>query len=86
MTLYVTVYDPAAAPDGGRRFTDRGIITGYESLARDLFSSGEDLQTYFAREIAPLPPPRWLRDALEGLDQDYRYVRRWGLWGVTILR
>lgn len=28
-------------------------------LARGLFASGENLEEYFAREIAPLPPPRW---------------------------
>jgi hypothetical protein len=58
-TLYVTVYDAVARPDGGRRFTDPGIVTRYEAFARDLSESGEDLETYFDREIAPLPPPRW---------------------------
>jgi hypothetical protein len=56
-TLYATEYDAAARPDGGRRFTARGVITRYERFASDLFSSGEDLEAYFAREVAPLPPP-----------------------------
>jgi hypothetical protein len=59
VTLYATEYDNAAQPDGGRRFTDRKVITSYESFASELFSSGEDLQAYFAREVAPLPPPSW---------------------------
>ena len=56
-TLYVTVYDAAARPDGGRRFTDPGIVAQYEAFARDLCESGEDLEAYFDREIAPHPPP-----------------------------
>lgn len=56
-TLYATEYDNAAKPDGGRRFTDPGVIAGYESFAGALFSSGEDLRVYFAREVAPMPPP-----------------------------
>jgi hypothetical protein len=56
-TLYATGYDNAAKPDGGRRFTDRNVIARYESFASELFSSGEDLQAYFDREVAPLPPP-----------------------------
>jgi hypothetical protein len=58
-TLYVTVYGAAAVPDGGRRFTDPEVIARYEELARGLYASGEDLEAYFAREIAPLPPPSW---------------------------
>jgi hypothetical protein len=60
-TLYATEYDNAAKPNGGRRFTDRRVITSYESFASELFSSGEDLLAYFAREVAPLPPPRLSR-------------------------
>jgi hypothetical protein len=57
-TLYVTEYDDAAKPGGARRLTDHEVIATYESLAGELFSSGEDLESYFDREIAPLPPPR----------------------------
>ena len=58
-TLYLTEYGAAALPDGAKRFTDPGIVARYEMFARDLFESGEDLEAYFGREIAPLPPPRW---------------------------
>ena len=58
-TLYVTVYDAAARPDGARRFTDPAIVAEYEIFASVLADSGEDLEPYFAREIAPLPPPHW---------------------------
>jgi hypothetical protein len=56
-TLYATEYDDAGKPGGARRFTDPEVIAGYESLAGELFSSGEDLESYFDREVAPLPPP-----------------------------
>jgi len=56
-TLYATEYDHAGKPDGGRRFTDREVITSYESLAGELFAAGEELRAYFAREVAPLPLP-----------------------------
>jgi hypothetical protein len=56
-TLYATDYDEAAKPGGARRFTDPEVIASYESLAGELFSSGEDLESYFDREVAPLPPP-----------------------------
>jgi hypothetical protein len=55
-TLYVTEYDGGGKPAGGRRFTDREVIAGYERLASELFWSGEDLESYFEREVAPWPP------------------------------
>ena len=55
--LYATEYDAAAKPGGARRFTDREVIAGYERIAGELFSSGEGLESYFTREIAPSPPP-----------------------------
>ena len=58
-TLYVTSYDAVARPDGARRFTDPATVAEYETFARDLYESGEDIEPYFTREIAPLPPPRW---------------------------
>lgn len=56
-TLYATEYDGAGQPGGARRFADREVIADYESLAGELFSSGEDLESYFDRAVAPLPPP-----------------------------
>jgi hypothetical protein len=56
-TLYVTEYDDGGKPAGARRFTDREVIAGYEGLAGELFRSGEDLESYFEREVAPSPPP-----------------------------
>jgi hypothetical protein len=55
--LYATEYEAAAKPGGARRFADREVIAGYERIAGELFSSGENLESHFTREIAPLPPP-----------------------------
>ena len=55
-TLYATEYDDDGKPAGARRFTDRAVIASYEGLASELFWSGEDLEPYFEREVAPLPP------------------------------
>ena len=66
MTLYLTGYDAAALPDGAQRFTDPGIVARYETFVRGLYDSGEDLETYFGREIAPLPAPHWRGDGRVG--------------------
>jgi len=59
-TLYLTRYDAAGRPDGAKRFTEPGIVAAYETLASALYESGEDVQVYFGREVAPLPPPELL--------------------------
>jgi hypothetical protein len=43
--------------------TDPDLIGRYEQFAAGLYASGEDLDAYFQREIAPLPPPNWLAEA-----------------------
>jgi hypothetical protein len=55
-TLYRTHYADGV-PAGATRFTDQGLIGRYERFAARLYASGEDLDAYFQREIAPLPPP-----------------------------
>jgi hypothetical protein len=55
-TLYRTLY-AGGVPAGATRFTDSALIGRYEQFAAGLYASGEDLDAYFQREIAPLPPP-----------------------------
>jgi hypothetical protein len=55
--LYRTLYDDRAEPDGAIRFADPELVAGYEDFARDLYEAGEDVESYFAREIARRPPP-----------------------------
>ena len=55
-TLYRTHY-AGGVPAGATRFADPDLIARYERFAAVLYASGEDLDAYFEREIAPLPPP-----------------------------
>ena len=55
-TLYRTLYADGV-PVGAIRFTDPGLIGRYERFAGALYASGEDLDAYFERELAPLTPP-----------------------------
>jgi hypothetical protein len=55
--LYHTVYDDREQPDGALRYADPELIAGYENFARGLYEAGEDVESYFRRAIAGLPPP-----------------------------
>jgi len=55
-TLYRTLYDHGT-PNGAIRFTDPDLIGRYEQFTASLYASGEGLDAYFRREIAPLSPP-----------------------------
>lgn len=57
-TLYRVLYDRAGAPDGAIRYTDAETVQGWECYVKDLYRAGEEVQSYFDREVAPLPPPR----------------------------
>lgn len=54
-TLYNVIYSDSGVPMGSIRFTDRQHVHSWEQYIRSLFEIGEDIATYFAREIAPLP-------------------------------
>lgn len=56
--LYRTPYDDRAEPDGALRYADPDLVSGFEDFARGLYETGEDVESYFAREVAHLPPPR----------------------------
>lgn len=55
--LYHVIYSDSGAPMGSIRFTDEQHINSWERYIRSLFEIGEDIASYFAREIAPLPAP-----------------------------
>ena len=46
-----------AEPDGAVRYADPDLVAAYEDFAHGLYESGEDVESYFLREIAQLPPP-----------------------------
>ncbi|MFE6029637.1 DUF6879 family protein [Streptomyces niveus] len=56
-TLYNVIYSDAGVPMGSIRFTDKEHVNSWEQYIRSLYDIGEDIATYFAREIAPLPAP-----------------------------
>jgi hypothetical protein len=56
-TLYEVIYTESGAPNGAVRYTDSEIVGSWESYIRELYRAGEDMMSYFAREVAHLPPP-----------------------------
>ncbi|PSK89365.1 hypothetical protein CLV63_1261 [Murinocardiopsis flavida] len=56
-TLYRVLYDEVGAPYGAVRYTDPEIIGNWEDYIRGLYEVGEDVRTFFDREVAHLPPP-----------------------------
>jgi hypothetical protein len=56
-TLYEILYTAAGAFDSARRFTDPGIVDPWTAYVRQAYAAAEDIETYFARVVASLPPP-----------------------------
>ncbi|QBI53083.1 DUF6879 family protein [Streptomonospora litoralis] len=56
--LYRVVYTDAGAVDGAVRFDDPRTVRGWEAFIAGLFHRGEDMTTYFDREVAHLAPPQ----------------------------
>lgn len=55
--LYEVGYDRAGVHNGARRILDQKVIGECRAEMAELWDKGEDFASYFAREIAPLPPP-----------------------------
>lgn len=55
---YRILYDAGGELIGGVRVTDPQAVGRVTDLIRRLYARGEDLEEFFEREIAPLPPPR----------------------------
>ncbi|MFJ9846997.1 DUF6879 family protein [Kitasatospora sp. NPDC101155] len=56
-TLYQVLYAETGTPIGAVRYTDPELVDRWENYIKDLYEAGEDVQTYFDREVAHLPPP-----------------------------
>ncbi|WP_129768825.1 DUF6879 family protein [Streptomyces sp. L-9-10] len=56
-TLYQVLYDESGASQGAIRYSDSGIVGRWESYIKEIYGAGEDVESYFAREVAHLPPP-----------------------------
>ncbi|MCX4098119.1 DUF6879 family protein [Nocardia sp. alder85J] len=59
--MYELLYDGDGLQEGGVRYTDRQAVARSREFIMGLYESGEDLASYFRREIAPLPPPDMIR-------------------------
>jgi len=57
-TLYRVVYAEDGTADGAVRFLDGGLAAEWAEFIGRLHGQAEELSTYFARSVAPLPPPR----------------------------
>jgi hypothetical protein len=55
---YRILYDANGELTGGVKVTDPQAVGRVTRLIRRLYEEGEDLATFFEREVAPLPPPR----------------------------
>jgi hypothetical protein len=55
--MYEICYDDTGTQVGGRKFSDPELIEQCLSEVHELYVQGEDLLTFFEREIASLPPP-----------------------------
>ncbi|MBT8223915.1 MAG: hypothetical protein HKP61_01105 [Dactylosporangium sp.] len=54
---YVVDYGENGIARGARRFDDPAVIDRCTALLADLHARGEDLEPFFQREVATLPPP-----------------------------
>ncbi|GHE45671.1 DUF6879 family protein [Streptomyces capitiformicae] len=59
-TLFQVLYSKAGATLGSVRYTDDDLVGSWENYIRRLYEAGEDVRSYFEREVAHLPPPRTL--------------------------
>jgi hypothetical protein len=57
-TMYQIRYDQQGVLEGALRSTDRAAITRCRTVIEDLYAEGEDLSSYFPRQVAPLAPPQ----------------------------
>lgn len=56
-TLYQVIYTEAGEPDGAIRYDDRDLTDRWAEYLKALYSVGEDVISYFDREVAHLPAP-----------------------------
>ncbi|MGW2412045.1 DUF6879 family protein [Streptomyces tubercidicus] len=56
-TVYRILYNKQGILDGGVRYLSHEVTARCRDFMRDLYEAGEELDSYFAREVAPLPPP-----------------------------
>lgn len=58
MTLYHVLYTEAGLPNGAVRYVDPGLVERWEQHIEKLYEAGEEMTSYFRREVAHLPAPK----------------------------
>ncbi|MGW2329167.1 DUF6879 family protein [Streptomyces sp. NPDC001700] len=56
--LFQVLYDETGFCVGAVRHTGQDTVSDWASYLEKLYAAGEDVTSYFAREVAPLPPPQ----------------------------
>ncbi|MPY53345.1 DUF6879 family protein [Streptomyces acidicola] len=56
-TLFRVLYTDTGQPDGAIRFTDPRTVRRWTDYLRYVYEAAEDVQAYFDRAVAHLPPP-----------------------------
>lgn len=57
-TVYRILYDAQGVLDGAVRYTGAETVRRYEAYVQGLYAAGEEVDSYFTRKVAHLPPPR----------------------------
>ncbi|WP_415950228.1 DUF6879 family protein [Streptomyces sp. KLOTTS4A1] len=56
-TAYLVEYTPEGVPNGAVLFTRADVVAKARDFVRGLYEAGEDIASYFPREVAHLAPP-----------------------------
>lgn len=56
--MYQAVYDRLGVLAYALRYTDPALVSRCRDFIAGLYGRGEPISSFFAREVAPLPPPR----------------------------
>ncbi|MFE2440513.1 DUF6879 family protein [Streptomyces sp. NPDC059426] len=56
-TLFQVLYTETGVANGAIRYTDQELVTRWENYIKALYAVGEDVLSYFDREVAHLDPP-----------------------------
>jgi hypothetical protein len=57
-TVYQLLYDDDDLIKGAIRFTDADVLIRCVTVMKQLYTTGEDVRSFFERQVAHLPPPR----------------------------
>jgi hypothetical protein len=55
--MYQAIYDDHGVLEHALKYTDQALVSRCRDFIADLYAHGEPINSFFEREIAPLPPP-----------------------------